>query len=215
MDQIAVMEEQDPSVDFDRPEGISTITLCQISGKIPIEGCPTFTDYCASDFSPGGTCTGHVSVEICMDSKKLATSQCPNRQSFVIEEDPETGEKTFADAPEDIPYTEEICPLHPEGDITITSSAGDGGTITASQTVARGSTVTFYITPASGYSISDVIVNGASVGPVSSYTFENVQDNATISASFVATGGGKPQTPTTTETPSTESPGTDEPSPPQ
>lgn len=220
MDQIAVMEGQDPSVDFNRPEGISTITLCQISGKIPIEGCPTFTDYCASDFSPGGTCTGHVSVEICMDSKKVATSQCPNRQSFVIEEDPETGEKTFADAPEDIPYTEEICPLHPEGDITITSSAGEGGTITASQTVARGSTVTFYITPASGYSISDVIVNGASVGPVSSYTFENVQDNATISASFVASGGGTPPGPTTTEPPSTEPPSTeppstDEPSPPQ
>jgi hypothetical protein len=42
------------------------------------------------------------------------------------------------------------------------------------------------ITPASGYSISSVVVDGASVGAVSSYTFSNVTANHTISATFAA-----------------------------
>lgn len=200
MDQIAVMENQDPAADFERPAGITTISLCQITGKLPIDGCPTFTDYCASDFSPG-TCTGHETIEICMDSKLRATSNCPNRQTFVVEVDEKTGEKKLADAEDGIVYTEEVCPLHPETTaFTITSSAGAGGSITPTQTVETGGSVTFYITPSSGYSISDVIVNGASVGPVTSYTFTDVQGDATISANFAATGGGTP-TPTPAPTP--------------
>ena len=136
-----------------------------------------------------------------MDSKLRATSNCPNRQTFVVEVDEETGEKKLADAEDGIVYTEEVCPLHPETTaFTITSSAGAGGSITPTQTVDTGGSVTFFITPSSGYSISDVIVNGASVGPVTSYTFTDVQGDATISANFAATGGGTP-TPTPTPTP--------------
>lgn len=213
MDQIAIMEGQDTSLDFERPEGISSITLCQISGKIPIEGCPTFSDYCASDFGPGGSCTGHELVEICMDSKMIATSQCPNRQTFAIEEDEMTGKKEFADAPDDLPYTEEVCTLHPEvTDFTITSSAGSGGTITPTQQVPRGGTVTFYITPSTGCSINDVIVNGQSVGARTSYTFENVQSDGTISVSFVNSGSVPPPEPPATEPPATEPPVSQQPS---
>lgn len=213
MDQIAVMEGQDPSTDFERPAGITSITLCQISGKLPIEGCPTFTDYCASDFSPGGTCTGHESIEICMDSKMVATSKCPNKQSFVVEVDEKTGNKTLADAPDDVVYTEEVCTLHPEDTgFTITSSAGTGGTITPTQTVEAGASVTFYITPATGYAISDVIVNGVSVGAVTSYTFTDVQGDGTISASFVSTGGETPQPPQPTTQPTTQPEPTTQPS---
>lgn len=210
MDQIAVMEGQDPSVDFERPEGITSITLCQITGKLPIDGCPTFTDYCASDFAPG-TCTGHETVEICMDSKCIATANCPNKQTFVIEVDEETGEKKFADAEDGIEYTEEICPLHPENAaFTITSSAGPGGTITPTQTVDQGGTVTFYITPSSGYMISDVTINGISVGPITSYTFTDVQGDGNISVSFTASGTPTPTpTPEPTTQPTTVAPAPD------
>ena len=48
----------------------------------------------------------------------------------------------------------------------------------------EGSDRTFSITNATGYHISDVLADGMSVGPVSSYTFSNVLSNHTISASF-------------------------------
>lgn len=204
MDQIAALEGQDTSVDFERPEGITSISLCQITGKLPIDGCPTFTDYCASDFSPG-TCTGHETIEICMESRLRATSNCPTKQTYAVEVDEETGAKTLADAEDGIVYTDEVCPLHPENTgHTITSSAGAGGSITPSQTVDSGGTITFYITPLTGYAISDVVVNGASVGPVTSYTFTDVQADATISASFVATGVTPSPDPGTTAVPSTD-----------
>ncbi len=69
---------------------------------------------------------------------------------------------------------------------TITSSAGTGGYISPSGSVsiAHGGSRTFQIVAASGYRISSVLVDGVSVGAVSSYTFSNVRANHTISASF-------------------------------
>ena len=77
---------------------------------------------------------------------------------------------------------------------TITATAGTGGSISPSGTVTvnEGASRTFTITPNSGYAISNVLVDGQSVGAVRSYTFSNVRSNHTISASFywVGTGGG-------------------------
>jgi hypothetical protein len=42
----------------------------------------------------------------------------------------------------------------------------------------------FKITANEGYKIDDVVVNGNSIGPKSSYYFENVNGQNTISASF-------------------------------
>ena len=69
---------------------------------------------------------------------------------------------------------------------TITTSAGSGGTISPSGTVTvkSGDSATFIITPDSGYAISDVKVDGKSVGAVSTYTFENVTSDHTIEATF-------------------------------
>ena len=73
-------------------------------------------------------------------------------------------------------------------DSTITATAGANGTITPSGSVAvnYGSNQTFTITPNTGYSITDVLVDGVSVGAVTTYTFSNVTANHTISASFAA-----------------------------
>lgn len=71
---------------------------------------------------------------------------------------------------------------------TITASAGANGSISPSGNVVinQGANQTFTITPNSGYQVSSVMVDGSSVGAVTSYTFNNVQANHTISASFSA-----------------------------
>ncbi len=70
----------------------------------------------------------------------------------------------------------------------LTPSAGANGAISPAtpQTVASGSDLTFTITPDAGYHIADVLVDGASVGAVGSYTFTDVTANHTIAASFEA-----------------------------
>lgn len=69
---------------------------------------------------------------------------------------------------------------------TITATANAGGTISpsGSVSVANGATQVFTITPDCGYEITDVLVNGASVGAVTSYTFTNVQSDQTIQVIF-------------------------------
>ena len=71
---------------------------------------------------------------------------------------------------------------------TITASAGAGGTISPLGTVRvnRGADRTFTITAEEGYVIDDVLVDGRSVGAVSTYTFENVRSGHTIAARFTA-----------------------------
>jgi len=74
---------------------------------------------------------------------------------------------------------------------TITASAGSHGSISPSGdvTVNQGSDKTFTITPDTGYQIDDVLVDGSSIGAVSSYTFINVTQDHTISATFIEENG--------------------------
>lgn len=72
----------------------------------------------------------------------------------------------------------------------IATSAGANGTITpTSPTVNHGANQSFTITPNGGYSISSVSVDGASVGAVGSYTFNNVTAAHTIAAGFTPSAG--------------------------
>lgn len=70
---------------------------------------------------------------------------------------------------------------------SIVANADAGGTIspTGVTTVTEGASQTFVIAPALNFVISDVLVDGLSVGAVSSYTFTNVITNHNISAKFV------------------------------
>jgi|GEM_PF-1832041 len=72
---------------------------------------------------------------------------------------------------------------------TITASAGAGGSIAPSgvTTLVWGAGQQYTLTPAAGYVIRDVLVDGASVGRVASYTFANVTAAHTIAASFAPT----------------------------
>jgi len=68
----------------------------------------------------------------------------------------------------------------------ITASAGPNGKITPSgtSTVAPGGSKTYGITPNTGYHVANVLVDGSSVGAVTSYKFTNVTTPRTISATF-------------------------------
>jgi hypothetical protein len=66
----------------------------------------------------------------------------------------------------------------------ITVFAGDNGTVTGPPSVTYGSSATYTITPATGYHVAEVLVDGGSVGAVSSYTFSAITANHTISATF-------------------------------
>ena len=70
---------------------------------------------------------------------------------------------------------------------TITSTAGAGGSISpeGATTVTEGDNQIFIITPDEGFLIENVLVDGLSTGAVATYTFQNVQQDHTIQASFV------------------------------
>ena len=69
---------------------------------------------------------------------------------------------------------------------TIKATAGTGGSITPSGNVSvrEGRDKTFTITPDKGYTVSNVKIDGRSIGAVKSYTFENVKRAHTIEVSF-------------------------------
>lgn len=239
MDKIVEVKELDTSKRFEKPEGIVMATVCKESGLLPIEGCQTKTEYFAKGTVPIKYCTGATDgnrITLCNESHLKATEFCPETTEYRYIVDDETGDITIigADFQYDNSILTTLCNIHTEENsedessdddkkkFTITTSAGEGGTISPSTTVSEGDSYTVYIQANSGYSIADVYVDGSSVGAVSSYTFSNVTSDHTISAVF--SGGGAPTTEeppapeppssedTTTETPSTETP-TVEPSP--
>ncbi len=79
---------------------------------------------------------------------------------------------------------------------TITASVTGGqGTITPSGAVSvdQGADQLFTISPASNYEITDVLINGSSIGPVTEYTFPAVSADGTIEVLFTkipGSGGG-------------------------
>jgi hypothetical protein len=68
----------------------------------------------------------------------------------------------------------------------IRTAAGQGGAITPWGEIlaVEGTSLTFHITPDRGYEVTDVLVDGVSVGKVVSYTFEHIAAAHTIEASF-------------------------------
>jgi chitinase len=84
-------------------------------------------------------------------------------------------------------FSEQVVDTIPVISHTITVLAGDNGRITPAGpvTVTEGTNQTFSIHPDENYQILNVIVDGVSLGAVSSYTFRNILDDHTIEALFV------------------------------
>ena len=78
---------------------------------------------------------------------------------------------------------------------TIKATAGAGGSISPSGNVSvrEGRDQTFTITPDKGYAVSNVKIDGKSIGAVKSYTFKNVRRNHAIEVIFTKVNGN-PQT---------------------
>ena len=78
---------------------------------------------------------------------------------------------------------------------TIKATAGIHGSITPSGDVdvLHGGSQTFTIAANRGYAISNIKIDGVSIGAVKSYTFENVTGNHTIEVTFMK-ANGNPQT---------------------
>ena len=70
----------------------------------------------------------------------------------------------------------------------IAASVGTNGSISPSGSVSvtQGASQAFAITANTGYQVKDVLVDGASVGAVASYTFSNVTAVHSIAATFIA-----------------------------
>jgi len=73
-----------------------------------------------------------------------------------------------------------------EGQHAIGTNAGPNGAISpfGPVVVANGASRTFTITPDAGHRVADVLVDGASVGAVTTYTFSNVTADHRIDATF-------------------------------
>ena len=74
---------------------------------------------------------------------------------------------------------------------TIKTTAGAGGSISPSGSVSvrEGRDQTFTITPDKSYAVSNVKIDGKSIGAVKSYTFENVRRPHTIEVIFMKANG--------------------------
>ena len=98
--------------------------------------------------------------------------------------DPAVTQETVDAAQNALDAAMNIAPIQKE--FAIMAAAGEGGSITPCGTVKveRGMSQTFAIQPKEGYVISDVLVNGQSVGAVVEYTFCDVNADANITALF-------------------------------
>ncbi len=98
--------------------------------------------------------------------------------------DPAVTQETVDAAQNALDAAMNIAPIQKE--FAIMAAAGEGGSITPCGTVKveRGMSQTFAIQPKEGYVISDVLVNGQSVGAVAEYTFCDVNADANITALF-------------------------------
>ena len=114
----------------------------------------------------------------------------------------EACEKYFsdADAKNEITQAQTVIPKRQSSGrnysyYTIKATAGAGGSISPSGNVSvrEGRDQTFTITPDKGYAVSNVKIDGKSIGAVKSYTFENVRRTHTIEVIFMK-ANGNPQT---------------------
>jgi len=96
--------------------------------------------------------------------------------------------------------------------LTITVTAGKGGDISPNGLVKvdKGGSARFAMIPDEGYKVSRVLVDGADMGELESYTFENVTENHTIYAVFILAPQEEeePVEPVTPEPDMPEDPGT-------
>jgi hypothetical protein len=103
----------------------------------------------------------------------------------VLVANPEAG---YGEAMMNITESQTIVVYFAANEYVVTATTHNGGIITpaGATTYTYGATPVYTITPNAGYHISDVKVNGVSVGAVTSYTFPAITADQTIEAEFAA-----------------------------
>jgi hypothetical protein len=150
------------------PESVTITASAGAGGSITPSGSVSVVKGTNQSFTIAAN-SGYSIADVLVDGSSVGT---PTTYTFTNVTAPHTISATFTQNP-------------PES-VTITASAGAGGSITPSGSVSvvMGTSQSFSIKPLSGYWITDVAVDGASIGPKSKYNFSNVQEDHTINASF-------------------------------
>lgn len=179
---------EDVQVDGTSVGPVSTYTFYQVDANHTISALFSADSYPITSFVSGnGTVTpgGLVSVAYGMDQVFVITPGFDSMIADVLVDGQSIGpvaSYTFAN----VNATHTIHAVFDLQEHFIMASAGSNGGIspTGEVAVGDGGDLTFTVTPQNGYRISDVVVDGLSVGPVESYVFSNVTGDHTIAASF-------------------------------
>lgn len=153
----------------------------KLSGDLPSGNIITVTQATGGTITPGTT-----SVADGNDQAFTATADaCYTFTNWVVD---------GVNAGNANPYTftnvtanHAITAVYTQDTYSITATAGANGSISPSgvSVVNCGDDLSYTFTADSGYAVQDVLVDGVSVGAVTSYDFTNVTGNHTISVSFM------------------------------
>ncbi|RSK41681.1 InlB B-repeat-containing protein [Mangrovimonas spongiae] len=172
----------DPSLRFEEISIGSTMTGFGNSSSICLTSDNTITVTQAT----GGTITpGTIGVANNDDQAFTATPDSCHTFDYWLVDGANVGNTnpyTFTNVTAD--HT--ITAVYIADTFNITASAGANGSISPNGTSAVncGDDITYTITPDAGYAVQDVLVDGVSVGAVTSYDFTNVSEAHTISVTF-------------------------------
>jgi hypothetical protein len=133
----------------------------------------TISPCCSETVPQGGTVTFTITADSCYEWDVVVGSDSHGPLSTYTFED------VRGDGTIEVIFTKKT--------YTITATAGANGTISPAGNVivGCGESQIFTISPDWCYTVTDVLVDGQSVGSVTSYAFNDVQGNHAIEASFV------------------------------
>ena len=167
-----------------------TFTNVQTTHTISVTFSQT-TYTITSSAGTGGTISPSGSVAVpCGGTQNftITAANCYNITSITVDGTALTGPFTspYVYSFSNVQTTHTISTTFSSRTFNITASAGTGGSISPSGNLTYncGSNQTFTITSSSGYYILNVLVDGVSVGTVSTYTFTNISADHTIQATF-------------------------------
>ncbi len=193
-------------------EGVKTYT-CKVCGETKTEAIPkttthTFTDWTYYDEdSHIGTCacsetkieahkwdSGVVTNPATSTEEGVRTYTCSvckatRTEAIPVNTEPVHPEpQPVPDVPRFVtdPYQNWLIGMLYRQNYTITAIAGPGGKITPSgdTIISYDQSMAYTIQPDAGYEIDRIIVNGQKVAAASTYVFENVKSNQSISVEF-------------------------------
>jgi len=189
-----VIDENQPNAQHLGP--VSGYTFINVQYDQTIDAYFDLKQYqIASSADAGGTIDPlGISVVDCSSDKRytITAEFCFNITDFIINGTVHLGPQaspftyTFTNVTSD----QSIHAVFARKTFPINATAGFGGNITPNGTimVPCGSDQSFSITNLTCWNISNVLVDGSSRGPIRSYTFTNVTEPHTMSASFVQRG---------------------------